>query len=82
MLDWILLSNCILFDKKYMVIICSSCHTVYSWRDFRDIGDPGFFQQSFLADSVLKRLNLYKDELALLKALSIFSPGRFIVVDR
>ena len=56
--------------------ICASCQNVYTMKDFRDIGDPGYYQQSLLAAKVLHRLEFYPEELAVLKALSIYTPGK------
>jgi len=78
MLDWVMFSTYEAMDCKSNVSICASCQNVYTMKDFQDIGDPGYYQQSLLAAKVLHRLQLYPEELAVFKALSIYSPGELV----
>lgn len=74
MLDWVLLSGFESFDSDELVFTCGSCRSTWTQRDFADMKDKRFFFQSFVATAALKKVRLQKDELAILKALVLFSP--------
>jgi len=74
MLDWVLLSGFEAFNSESLVFTCSSCHHTWSKDEFESLKDKRFFFQSFVATAAVKKLHLHKDELAILKALVIFSP--------
>lgn len=75
LIDWILLSGFEMFNAEHMVFTCSSCHATYSRNDFHGVRDSRFYYQCFIAAGILKKLMLRPDELALVKALVVFSPG-------
>ena len=76
MLDWVLISGYEAFNKEKLVFTCCTCKCTWSKEEFHVLKDEEFFMQSFVATASLKKLRLRKDELAILKALAIFSPGK------
>ena len=75
MLEWLTLSCFQVFDCDRNMFICSNCLTIYSSDDFQGIGDPGFYPQSVTAATIIKKLNLHQEEMAVFKALAMYSPG-------
>ena len=67
------------FDCEHKIYTCSVCHANYDKEEFLAMGDKEFHDQWVIAAQVLQKLELRDPETALLKALSLFSPGKMSV---